>query len=103
MNLEDFMKDLSPELQEKAYACKSAEELLALAREEKVELPPEALEAIAGGNGGSPQNCGKAKCPKCGSKNTEITEEEPLGRPWFRVYYKCDNCGHEWNKKVWSP
>ncbi len=32
MNLEDFIKNLPPELQEKARACGSASELLALAR-----------------------------------------------------------------------
>ena len=35
MNLEDCIKDLSPELQEKARACGSVEELVALAKEEK--------------------------------------------------------------------
>ena len=50
MNLEDYIKNLSPELQEKARACGSAEELLALAKEAKVPLPDEALAAIAGGD-----------------------------------------------------
>ena len=49
MNLEDLIKDLDPELQEKARACGSAEELIALAKEAKVPVPDEALEAIAGG------------------------------------------------------
>ena len=39
MNLEDYIKDLAPDLQEKARACGSVEELLALARENKVPLP----------------------------------------------------------------
>ena len=38
MNLEGYIKDLVPGLQEKARACGSAEELLALAKEAKV--PP---------------------------------------------------------------
>ncbi len=41
--------DLTPELQEKARACKTPEELLALAKEEGVELTEEQLEAVAGG------------------------------------------------------
>ena len=41
--------DLSPELKEKAKACKSAEELLALAKEEGMEIPQDALDKIAGG------------------------------------------------------
>ena len=50
----------------------SAEELLALARDEKVELPTEAMEAIAGGTEQSPENCGKQKCIYCGSANLKF-------------------------------
>jgi len=42
-------EDLSPELQEKARACKSNEELLKLAAEEGMTLTDEELEEIAGG------------------------------------------------------
>ena len=49
--------DLSPELKEKALACQTAEELIALAEKEGVELTDEELEGIAGGRGGW-------KCPK---------------------------------------
>ena len=45
MNIEDF----TPEQQEKARACKSAEELLALAKQEGYELSDEELTSIAGG------------------------------------------------------
>ena len=45
MNLED----LSPELKEKALACKTPEELLALAAEEGYELSDEELAAVSGG------------------------------------------------------
>lgn len=44
----DF-KDISPELQERACACETVEEMVALAREEGVELSAEQLDAIAGG------------------------------------------------------
>ena len=44
----DF-KDLSPELQNKARECKTAEEILALAREEGYELSDEELRAVSGG------------------------------------------------------
>lgn len=40
---------LTPEQMEKAKACKTAEELAAVASEEGFELSDEALEAIAGG------------------------------------------------------
>ena len=42
-------EDLSPELQEKAKACTTPEELLALAKEQGHELTGEELDAIAGG------------------------------------------------------
>jgi hypothetical protein len=42
-------KDLTPEQQEKARACKTPEELLALAKAEGYELSDTELEAVAGG------------------------------------------------------
>ena len=60
MNIEG----LSPELQEKARACRTAEELFELAKEEGMEIPDEQLDAIAGGwcsehEGGCPADkCG---------------------------------------------
>ena len=43
-------EDLTPEQQEKAKACKSVEEMLALAREEGYELSDDELETIGGGD-----------------------------------------------------
>ena len=57
MNVESYIKDLSPELQEKARACDSVQELLALAKEAKVPLPDEVLAAIAGGEDSDSGNC----------------------------------------------
>ena len=48
-NLEEYIKDLSPELQEKARACKTKDELMQLAAENGLEIPEEALEGVAGG------------------------------------------------------
>lgn len=44
----DF-KDLSPELREKAAACKTPEELLSLAKRESYKLSDEEMEAVSGG------------------------------------------------------
>lgn len=44
----DF-KDLSPELREKVKACKSSEELFALAKSEGHKLTEDELASIAGG------------------------------------------------------
>ena len=57
-------EDLTEEQKAKAQACKTPEELAALAREEGVELSDEQLEAISGGSwcGGLCRNnsCGGA-------------------------------------------
>ena len=42
--------DLTPEQQEKARACKTPEDMLALAKAEGYELSVEDLEGVAGGN-----------------------------------------------------
>ena len=52
-NFEKYIKDLSPELQEKARACKTKEELNAFIAENDLELPEDALEAVSGGCGTS--------------------------------------------------
>ena len=43
------LEDLSPEQQQKAKACETPEEMLALAQEEGYELSDADLEQIAGG------------------------------------------------------
>ena len=43
------LDELSPELKEKVLACKTPDELMALAKEEGHELSSEELEAISGG------------------------------------------------------
>lgn len=95
--MEEFIMNLSPELQEKARKCESLEELLALAKEEKVELPPAALEAIAGGNSIDTQRCGKPKCPQCGSKKSHVISVSNREMGWI-YRYKCGACGYEWEK-----
>ena len=44
----DF-NDLTPEQQEKARACKTPEDVLALAKEDGIELTDEQIEAVSGG------------------------------------------------------
>ncbi|MBQ9003914.1 MAG: Nif11 family protein [Eggerthellaceae bacterium] len=45
----DF-NDLTPEQQEKARTCKTPEDVLALARENGIELTEEQLDAVSGGS-----------------------------------------------------
>ena len=55
MSLEDRFDELPEELKEKAKACKSADELMALAQANMIVLSDEEIEAISGG--GSWANC----------------------------------------------
>ena len=59
----DF-NDLSPELREKAQACTSPEELLALAKQEGYKLSEDELSAVSGGKAWSGAQCDneRAKC-----------------------------------------
>ena len=88
MSIESYIKDLDPELQKKARACGNAEELLALARENKIPVPDEVLAAIAGGDNADPENCAKPTCPKCGHHN--ISED------YLHGVHHCNYCGYEW-------
>ena len=102
MSLEDYIKDLAPELQEKARACGSVEELLALAKESKVPLPDEALTAIAGGSGVDSDACGmKPKCPNCGSRNVACTGQERHDY-YMRLDFVCRDCGTKFHEDVYD-
>ncbi|MBO6141314.1 MAG: hypothetical protein J6O40_05905 [Ruminococcus sp.] len=46
---ESYLKDLSPELQEKARQCKTKEDLNVFLADNDLELPEEALKMVAGG------------------------------------------------------
>ena len=67
MNLEEYIKSLDPELQEKVRACGSAQELLALAKEAGIPVPEEVLANVTGGEDGAIPT---AVCPRCGSTDT---------------------------------
>ena len=54
----DF-NDLSPELREKAQACTSPEEMLALAKQEGYKLSEDELGAVSGGKAWSGAQCDK--------------------------------------------
>ena len=81
-DIEKYLKDLSPEQQEKARACKTKDELIKLAAEEDIEIPMEALESVAGG-------CLtiKATCQKCGSDDIGTTHRHGV------MVLFCKSCG----------
>ena len=84
---QELLKGLTEEQITKIKACKNNEEILALAKEEGVELTDEQLEAVTGGT------CPDVLCPKC---------HAPLGSYWKIngwLCYECSFCGHQWEEK----
>ena len=68
-------EDLTPEQQEKARACKTKEELAALAEEEGFQLSDDELEGIAGGE------LEHKKCSTVGCPHYDHSDEELGGHP----------------------
>ena len=93
---EELLKGLTEEQIAKVNECNSAEEILALAKEEGVQLSDEQLEAVSGGG------CfGRKGCPECGSNNLKTTKryvEKPDWQGGNTTYYdiKCKDCGYKW-------
>ena len=83
-------EDLSPEMQEKVRACKTAEEVLALAKEVGHDLTDDELDQIAGGavyGGGTSWNC-----PNCNS-----TSHHTIHTGTVNQQNVCNNCGCIWD------
>ena len=78
--LEKYISELSPEMQEKARQCKDMQELNALLAENDVELSEDALQAVAGGCGTTPT------CSGCGEKYKWKSFPDGGGK------YYCPNC-----------
>lgn len=58
-------EDLSPEVLEKAKACRTPEDLFALAKEEGIELSEDEITAVFGGALPIPQDpCKAHQCPE---------------------------------------
>ena len=86
----EYLKDLPPELQEKAKNIKTREELLEFLSDNDVELPEDALDAVAGGSG-----CGSDKCEHESVSEQESFEGQNVEiNRWgfFRRVY-CPFCG----------
>ena len=75
----------------KAKACKSQDELLALAKAEGVQLNDEQLAAVSGG--GLCMSTPTFTCPKCGSTNVSAYNQTGPAIVWFCT---CKDCKHKW-------
>lgn len=76
-----YYEDLTAEQKSKLTECTTAEDVLALAKDEGVELDDNELEKISGGIYWDSQD----PCPKCGAKPTAIQ-----GADGSHFCYKCD-------------
>ena len=87
----DYLKDLSPELQEKAKDIKTQEELNEFLSENDIELPEDALEAVSGGDG-----CfgNSDECPQGGKHDWAKVQVYEGG---LFAKYRCRKCGEEVN------
>ena len=92
---QELLNGLSKEQIDKIKACKNQEEMLAIAKEEGVELTDEQLEAVSGGI------CTE-RCPNCHSDylvRIKYDEQDKDGRiVWWKAS-KCKSCGHIFGEK----
>ena len=91
----ELLKGLNEEQIEKASKCHSAEELLALAKNEHLELNEEQLAAVNGGCGDPSPRI--STCPSCGAQvSGEYVETTPGDG---RYHFICPNCNDSWKEK----
>ena len=81
----ELLEGLTDEQIAKVKACDGPEEMLAIAKEEGVELNEDQLEAVSGGNC-VPTLKG---CPRCGGNNLTTVDINSDGS---RVKYQCNAC-----------
>lgn len=91
MTREELLAGLSEEQIERARACKSQEELLALAKEEGIELSNEQLEAISGGCIQEEEYKGFI-CPNCGSTDTYGIYSQYMHNSNGGYHCRCRTC-----------
>ena len=89
---EELLKGLNEEQIAKLKECKTQEEMLALAKEEDIELTDEQLEAISGGCGTRP-TAQPAYCRQCGwTDYCDIVGNG--GKSDYKYTLKCRHCGN---------
>ena len=83
-NIEELIKDLSPEMQEKARAFTTPQQLIELADENDIEITSNALEQVSGGCEGD-----------CDHNWVYIGDGVPLISGQKTNKYRCSKCGKE--------
>ena len=93
----ELLKGLTDEQIEKASHCKNEAELLALAKEEGIELTEEQLKSVSGGNCVQGTVVREGTCPMCKKRAIgEFVETTPGDG---RYHFVCQNCGHDWKER----
>lgn len=90
MNKERYISTLEPAMQEKFRDCESVEDMLTVAKNEGLELPDEALDAVYGGCGTSYtyQIDDYDRCKVCMSR----VQLRSVGHHGFPNVYYCPTC-----------
>ena len=88
---EELLKGLSEEQIAKVKACKSQEEIIALAKKEGVELTDEQLEAVSGGS------CDNTVlvCSQCRYDLVTMLEHGTGEHEGYKLV-ECNRCHHRW-------
>ena len=92
---QELLKGLTEEQIAKARTCNNTDEILALAKQEGLELTSEQLEAVNGGACSNTDNC--PPCPSCGSTNVKLRQSSNALKK-----YKCNDCGKEFQTEYTS-
>lgn len=87
---EELLQGLTEEQIAKVKACKNQEEILALSKNEGIELTEEQLAAVSGGCGTSTV----VPCPRCKSTNVYYCGQNL----WYEKEYKCNECDYRFWK-----
>ena len=85
MDIENFIKDLTPEQQEEASACTTVDELISYDKTEGINLGESDLNAISGGI--IPEADQRIRCPECGYVGNVIRNGDDC---------ECMRCSNRW-------
>lgn len=91
----ELLKGLTEEQIAKVKECKSLEEIVAMAKQEGIQLTDEQLQAVNGGGCNSAEK--PTHCPRCNSTNIRV--EDVKHEMSFSDYYykcKCKDCYYKW-------
>ena len=87
----ELLEGLSEEQIAKIKACKNIDEVLAIAKEEGIELSDEQLKAVSGGACTAETH----HCPNCGSHDFSKRSRSFAHRV-YGYYCTCNQCGTKW-------